>query len=59
MQIELIGSKMADASRRRDVTNPDDMSQYTDPSNTKTKIVSSVNSVREQILPSLPPPPPL
>ena len=40
MQIELISSKVASQTRLTDPTNPDDMSQFTDPSKTKTKIVS-------------------
>ena len=39
MQIELIGSKVASQCRLAEPTNPDDMSQFTDPSKTKTKIV--------------------
>ncbi|KAI6656352.1 cGMP-dependent protein kinase 1 isoform 2 [Oopsacas minuta] len=38
MQIERIGSKVSAQARIADTTNPDDMSQFTDPSKTKSKI---------------------
>ena len=42
MQIERVGSKMSAQSRATENSNPDDMSQFTDPSKTKTKIVNTV-----------------